>query len=890
MSTPITTISGIASGLQWKDLVDQIISIESKRTLAPLQKKATEAQSRQQAWDALIGKLNAVRDAVAPLKSGSPFRANSVLTSQSPSGGRSLLTAAGTGTIVPGTYAVKVSALATAERLGGLVAADANAALGASGAFTVNGRAITGAASDSLATVRDKINAANTGTTPSGVTATVVTSGGTSRLMLSADQVGAEGVQLAEVRAASGDPRVLQQLGLVDDSISAANVGSDGRTASTAMSSATKVIAAALGVQMSPPPATIVVNGQAIRVDLSAQSLVDVVALINAKSPGAASVVTTTRGGATWQQLRIQGTVAVDPADAANSRLNLEALGLFTGGRGASAQVVRTGNALNDAVGAVATRATLLTDLGSNGISSANLAVGDQVVLTGFKRDGVTRVNLTHTVAAGETLGTLVDAITAAFGGGATAAVDAQGHITLTDAVTGESQLAMSLTAGQAAGTLDFGGSVTTRGLTRTLAAGGDAVVDIDGQRVTSSTNQLVDAIPGVTLNLTAADPATTVSVEVSATPDAAVASVQSLAAAFNDARAFVDVETGAGGRLASSGAARAAFNSVKEFLLADVAGLAADAPYKRAGAVGLALQKDGTLKLDADAFKAALKAAPAAVQALFATAGSSDVSGLQYIAGGTSTTAGAHPVVISRAATQATFAGAVLGSYASTGTDQMTITDTFTGRRGSISLAGGDTVDAIAAKLNTLFAGQGMGLTAAADGGRLRITATAYGSAGGFTVAYTPGTDDKTATLGIPAGSYAGGLDVAGTIDGVTATGTGQVLTAADGLTVRHMTGALVSGVITYSPGLAGLIARMADGLTKSDGPLAKQSTSLANSITALTARQEAAQARLETRRESLSRQFAAMETAIAKWQAQGSWLSGQVTALRNMMSSAQP
>ncbi|MHB0948226.1 MAG: flagellar filament capping protein FliD, partial [Gemmatimonadaceae bacterium] len=94
----------------------------------------------------------------------------------------------------------------------------------------------------------------------------------------------------------------------------------------------------------------------------------------------------------------------------------------------------------------------------------------------------------------------------------------------------------------------------------------------------------------------------------------------------------------------------------------------------------------------------------------------------------------------------------------------------------------------------------------------------------------------------------------------------------------------------ITYSPGLAGLIARMADGLTKSDGPLAKQSTSLANSITALTARQEAAQARLETRRESLSRQFAAMETAIAKWQAQGSWLSGQVTALRNMMSSGQP
>lgn len=889
MSTPITTISGIASGLQWKDLVDQLITIESTRTLKPLQQKGTAAQARQDAWDALIGKLNAVRDAASALKSGSPFRANSVLTSQSPSGGRSLLTASGTGTVVPGTYAVTVNALATAERLGGIAVSDANAALGASGAFTVNGRAIAVSASDSLATVRDKINAANAGSTPSGVTATVVTSGGSSRLMLSADQVGAEGVQLAEVRTANGDPRVLQQLGLVDETTSTANVGSDGRTASTAMSSATKVIAAALGVQMSPPPATIVVNGQSISVDLSAHSLVDVVALINAKSPGAASVVTTTRGGATWQQLRIQGTVAADPADAANSRLTLEAMGLFTGGRGASAQVVRTGNALNDAVGAAATRATLLTDLGSNGTGAANLAAGDQVVLTGFQRDGVTRVNLTHTVAAGETLGTLLDEITAAFGGGATAGVDAQGHITLTDAATGESQLAMSLTAGQAAGTLDFGESVTTRGLTRELAAGGDAVVEIDGQRVTSSTNKLVDAIPGVTLNLSAADPATTVSVEVSATPDAAVASVQSLVTAFNDARAFVDKETAGGGRLPSSGAARAAFNSVKEFLLADVAGLAADAPYKRAGAVGLALQKDGTLKLDADAFKAALKVAPAAVQALFATAGSSDAGDLQYIAGSNATAAGPHAVAITQAATQATFVGAVLGSYASTGTDEMTVTDTATGRRGTIQLLGGDTADGIATKLNALFSGQGMSLSASVDAGRLRITALTYGSSGGFTVAYTPGTDDQTATLGIAAGTYAGGLDAAGTIDGQAATGTGQVLTSVDGLTIRHAGSTPVNGTVTYSPGLAGLIARLTDSLTKSGGPLALQSAAQADAITALTARQEAAQARLDTRRESLSRQFAAMESAIAKWQAQGSWLSGQVTALRNMMSSGQ-
>ena len=51
---------------------------------------------------------------------------------------------------------------------------------------------------------------------------------------------------------------------------------------------------------------------------------------------------------------------------------------------------------------------------------------------------------------------------------------------------------------------------------------------------------------------------------------------------------------------------------------------------------------------------------------------------------------------------------------------------------------------------------------------------------------------------------------------------------------------------------------------------------------IQRLTKRSEDAQVRIETRRAALLKQFAAMEAALSRITAQGTWLAGQVKALQ--------
>jgi flagellar hook protein FlgE len=109
--------------------------------------------------------------------------------------------------------------------------------------------------------------------------------------------------------------------------------------------------------------------------------------------------------------------------------------------------------------GIIAGRGTLLADLDQ----ASGLAPGDTIQITGTARDG-TAVNTAFTLAAGSTLGDLVDAITAAFPG--SAAGLSNGEIRLSDGAAGYSLTDLYLTyAG--------GGSLELPDYFRMLSAGG---------------------------------------------------------------------------------------------------------------------------------------------------------------------------------------------------------------------------------------------------------------------------------------------------------------------------------------------------------------------------------------------------------------------------------
>lgn len=891
----IGTISGLASGIQWRDMIDQIMAAEEARRLAPIQDQVTAQQTRADAWTSFSSVVSRLRSAALKLQDGSAFGALRTTVTAGAGGTRSGFTASAGSTAVPGTYGVEVLETARAEKLSGRVHDSATAALGAAyaGAFLVNGTRVEVTATDTLTSVRDKINAVNTGTSPSRVSATLLsTGGGATRLVLTSEATGAGGIQLADEAGAGAGP--LTALGLTDGT-TAANRTADGRTQSFRMSSSSAALTTLLGV--SPPPAntSVLVGGKRIDVDFATDSLQTVVARVNAAGGFAELREEAGAGGTKSYRMVVAGDVTVDStpsfgSTAADSRRALEVMGLMVGGRSASAQTVTSGAQLTDSgTGTAATAATRLADLG------AGVQAGDTFTLRGTRGDG-TAVDLTYTVAdpAAETLGDVLAKLnnaTDGFGAGSRTAAASlvDGRIVLTDGTAGDSRLSLAMTANnEGGGSLSFGAWATAAGFAREVTRGTDARARIDGVLVTQSSNTLAGAIPGVTLSLTEAQPGTTSTVTIDRDVEFTVSSIKSLAAEYNAALGAAQQLTAIGGALQSSGALRGAMSSLKSALLTDIVGLAPGNPYTRGAVAGVALTKTGTLEVDDAKLRAALASNPADVKAAFSSAGRASDPQAAFVLAGDRVQAGTYAVEVTALATAAAHTGSGLaGAY--TGAHDLKVTDSVTGKTATLASLDGKTAAQIAAELNTLFGTQGMELTASDDGGQLRIEQGGYGSAAKFTL--TGGFDG--AQLGFAKDTAYAGTDIQGTVGGRAATGRGRILTGdkalantpanpAEGLAVEWKGGLGAAGTVTYALGVGGMMLRAADAITRAgDGMAATQSDSIQSSITSLNRRLEDVQHALDLRREAMTRSFTLMETALSRVQSQTSWLTSQINAL---------
>ena len=892
----VGTISGLASGIQWRDMIDQIIAIDRSRQVTPISDRLTAQQTAKDGWTSLQSVFAKLQTASAALRDGAAFGGMSAAVSTSGGTGRAVVSASAASGASPGRYKVEVLDLARSAKLGGDVVSSATTALNVSGEFVINGRSVTLAATDTLNGVRDKINAVNAGTNASGVTASVLSTGsGQFRLILSSTASGAAGIDLID-----GDTGPLQQLGVVD-ATRTANVRADGAVQSARFAAVNTALATMLGIT-SPPPSTVTIGGRNVTVDLTVDSLSAIAARIQAAG-GTASVETDPAGGPNAQRLVVSGGVSATTPDGQRT---LELLGFVQAGHGAIAQSLTTQQSFTDASSATATGATLLTDLQAGG-APVGLSVGDTFSIRGARADG-SAVSVDFTVGASDTMQSLLDRLndaTTGFGAGsvpATASLQ-NGQIVLTDQAGGDSQLSLSLTATSAGGnTLSLGRvQTTTVGRLREMVAGSDARLKVDGVLVTSSSNTLSSALPGVTLNLLTAEPGTVADVVVSQDVDAAVTAVKAFVSAYNTAQAEVKKQRAPGAALAGSGAARSAATALTNTLLTDVFGAAS---YTRATLLGVSLDRAGVLTVDDAALKAALTTNLPDVKALFGSNSSASDPNVSFVTAGSSVPAGNYGVDITQAATRASITGAAFsGVYADDGTaDSLTITDSVLGTSATIPLNNGDTITDIVSRLNTEFSAQKLNVTAVDVGGQLQLESIGYGSTGGFSVAYAGGGADGSSQLGLPAGSYTG-LDVMGSYSttdangvttSITATGRGQRLTAdagttAAGLEVDYLGSAIGSaGTLSYSLGLGGMMARAADGFARGgDGAFQLQMDSLDQSVTGLEQRISDAEARLQTRQDALVRQFTAMEAAMSRMQAQSAWLSQQIAALNGSTSS---
>ena len=338
MSDPIGSFSGLASGVQWRDLVDQLVALDKQRKLDPVTARSTLAEPGHR-LDFLSVAGRQVSRAATALRDSSAFGAFTVSGGTSVTTGRSLLSAAATYGAAPGNYAVEVLDVARANKLSGAVVSSPATALGYSGEFGINGQKVTVVATDTLDSVRDKINSLNGGSSPSGVTASVLSTGSTQhRLVLSSDQTGASGIELIDDAGECSSS--------LASSMSIAQRGERRRGPDPESLLDHCRDAAMLGVSM-PPPSTIQVGGRTISVDLTVDSLASIAAKISAAG-GNATVTSESAGGKTSYRLVTSDTVDASTVDGQRT---LEVLGFVKNGRSGVSQVVQSENAFTDGVG-----------------------------------------------------------------------------------------------------------------------------------------------------------------------------------------------------------------------------------------------------------------------------------------------------------------------------------------------------------------------------------------------------------------------------------------------------------------------------------------------------------------------------------------------------------
>jgi flagellar hook-associated protein 2 len=202
------TFSGLSSGIDYQSLIANIIKAKHvpidnlQTTIDDNTKKVTAYGDLKTLLQTLQNSLSQLRGAVSVDNSTNVFQAKQAFASTSrtdgaaPSSATDLIGVTVTNAATVGAHTIEIQRLATAHKLTTQAFSATNTGLGLAGSFKMqlgSGTAttITVSASDTLQDIRDRINAANTGSTASGVAASIVSVGTNQNyLVLTASQTG----------------------------------------------------------------------------------------------------------------------------------------------------------------------------------------------------------------------------------------------------------------------------------------------------------------------------------------------------------------------------------------------------------------------------------------------------------------------------------------------------------------------------------------------------------------------------------------------------------------------------------------------------------------------------------------------------------------------------
>ncbi len=428
-----------------------------------------------------------------------------------------------------------------------------------------------------------------------------------------------------------------------------------------------------------------------------------------------------------------------------------------------------------------------------------------------------------------------------------------------------------------------------------------DANLTINGLPVVSSTNTLSEAIEGVTLNLLseteANSPANIVIDEESEQISLAIKDLingfNSMISTLNDLSSS-DPETGQVGILVGNAALRSFTYQVRNMLTSPVDGLTGD--IRALIDLGISTQADGSLKIDNTKFDAALKNNPLDALAIFAPVGQASDSLVNFASSTDDTVVGEYQVNITQLATRAELTGnSVLSFPLSIDADNDELSLSIDGvASGSISFTQGSytTGDALAAEMQLQInsssllqdAGKSVAVTFDSANNRMIFNSTTYGSESKVVISSVD--TNSAVQLGLVAANGIDGVDVAGTIGGITGTGEGRTLSVStgnpSGISIDVQGNTIGDrGSVKFVRGFIDNIDTLLSSYLNDEGVLKAREDDISDSLETVQKEREQLELRMENLEARLVREFTALDQLIAQFQTTGDYLSQSLASL---------
>jgi len=432
-----------------------------------------------------------------------------------------------------------------------------------------------------------------------------------------------------------------------------------------------------------------------------------------------------------------------------------------------------------------------------------------------------------------------------------------------------------------------------------------DAILFIDGVRVSRPGNEISGVIAGVTLNLQNLNPGAPTTLSLRDNPTAIRDSVQKFVDSFNKLKSILtsvskyNAEEKKAALLTGDATIRNMSNQLQRIVGQTITGLSGN--LRALADIGITTARDGTLQLDSARLDRALSSQIEDFAALFAKTGRSSDSLVRYIGASSQTKPGEYEVYVERVARQGVYQG---DWQALPSTMTISPGSSFTIRVNGVQSnpitlqAGAYTREEFANLLQTAINADSrlqaanrnvtVGFETDEETGESRfvLTSNRYGS--DSTVELL---NSSLGALGLSNRKGIAGQDVAGTIGGLPATGKGTLLTGqgdAQGLVIEIEGGLEASsrGTVSYSKGYGEQLNEMLNNFLSSNGLISRKDAEFKQRISSFGEQREKLKLKLENLEKRLRAQFTTLDLVVGKMRATSDSLTQQLQSLPNVSS----